>query len=548
MLTLLYAALLVAVVVSIQHPLGLGLALLIAAGVALVLLPIHWHLRASIDERASHERYPYAEALARSGLRLAQATSLPEAVRVLEATLADVLPVVHGYFYVLDRSAAVRLRRVGRVEAGTPSAEPMPLSCAVDQFPAVARAIDQACPLTRDSAADNGGADNGGADNGGADNGGADNGGADLWDSHGVELVVPAALGDPGELQVRGLLVLGAKRVGGAGYDERDRALLLDLARHFAVAISNAAVVSRIREDRDGLFQHTGALSSALTDLRNLQEQQLQAEKRAIEEEKQSALSRLAAGIVHEINTPLGTIASSIDTLSRAAKRYRPYVAERAGAEPDPDHRDPAAPDEAAIKALRAIDAQEQPIEVLAASKQRISGVIDSLKRFVGLDAAEVKPLDICESIDDAITLLKGTVGEQICITTHFPEARPVIRCHAAKLNQVFLNLIENAAKAIEGSGTVDIAVTRHQGEARVEIRDSGRGMDHKRLQQVLDFGFTMKTEGRVGLRTGLPASRLAIQQLGGTLTVTSAPGQGTEVVIDLPSGAPDGPSATTAP
>ena len=60
--------------------------------------------------------------------------------------------------------------------------------------------------------------------------------------------------------------------------------------------------------------------------------------------------------------------------------------------------------------------------------------------------------------------------------------------------------------------------------------------MDDQRLQQVLDVGFTMKTEGRVGLRTGLPASRVAIQQLGGTLTVTSAPGEGTGVVIDLPA------------
>jgi signal transduction histidine kinase len=268
----------------------------------------------------------------------------------------------------------------------------------------------------------------------------------------------------------------------------------------------------------DDLVARSSELSAALDELKAAQGQLL-------ESETQGRIGRLVAGILHEINTPLGTFASSLDTLGRARSRVRAHLDRRAG-EGDAD----------AQRALAALDAQEQLSGVLRTSSERISGVVGSLGRFVGLDESDVKVIDVGRAVDDALTLLAPALDDRIRVSWRAPAEPATVRCYPAKLNQALLNLLQNAAAAIDGCGAITIEVSRRGNKVLLEIRDDGRGIPADVLEGVFDYGFTTKKGGRVGLHLGLPLSKRWVEEIGGRLALASTEGEGTTVEVLLPA------------
>jgi signal transduction histidine kinase len=240
----------------------------------------------------------------------------------------------------------------------------------------------------------------------------------------------------------------------------------------------------------------------------------------------QALLGRVVAGIVHEVNSPLGSLRSSVDTTERLLARLSGYLAAHA-----------EAGDAQAKRLLSAVDSGAGLLSVMQQSGERINGLIASLKRFVNLDEVELRPLDVREGIDSALTLLSPLLGSRIEVQRSYPDTPPVVKCYPARLNQVFLNVIENAAHAIEGAspGQVRIGVRNGDGRVQIEVADNGRGIEPERMETLLSVGFTTKA-GRVRMRLGLPGNRRTIEELGGQLTIDSQPGQGTTVRIALPA------------
>jgi len=339
---------------------------------------------------------------------------------------------------------------------------------------------------------------------------------AHFWTHYGVETIVPLRQ----EAETVGLLLLGP-RDGGRPLGAAQLALLPLLAELTTAALESVRLLSRLEQEATGLEQRAAARAEELTgtraDLETIHGQLMEAKMQAM-------LGRLIAGIVHEMNTPLGTLGSSVDTLRRAIQRYRPYVAGRAGDR-----------DAEATRALRAIDAQEQLLSVMEASRERLSAVLARLQRFVALDAAEVAVVDVCASLDDVLTLLAPDLGERIAVVRSYADPPPRVRCAPARLSQVFLNLLQNAVDAIEGRGEIRVSVEPRGKRVAIEVSDSGRGIAQSRLDGILEFAFTIKTDQRVGLRTGLPACKKSVVEMGGRLSITSAEGQGTTVVVELP-------------
>lgn len=346
---------------------------------------------------------------------------------------------------------------------------------------------------------------------------------ATFWQRYGLEWIVPMTLGGTHAHNARrviGLLLLGPKRNGRA-LDPSDRQLLATLANQLAVAIEGADAFEQIRALKDSLEdqveERTQDLTRALEDLQRMQSQ-------VIESEKQAVLGRLAAGIVHEINSPLGSLRSAVDTAGRLLTRVQPYL------------QAPAALGDA--EAQRLLSASGQGGALVSAMRQsgeRIEALVTSLKRFVSLDEGRLKAIDVREGLDGALTVLSPVLEPRIRVTRCYPEHAPRVECDPARLNQVFLSVLENAVTACGAGGDIAIEVTRHNGHVEIAVRDTGCGIEAARLPGLFDVGFTRR-HGRVAMRLGLPSSKRAIEELGGSIAVTSELGRGTCVSIALPA------------
>jgi PAS domain S-box-containing protein len=247
------------------------------------------------------------------------------------------------------------------------------------------------------------------------------------------------------------------------------------------------------------------------------------AQGQLIESEKQAMLGRLLAGVLHEVNTPLGALRSATDTIGRILRNVREFVVE------GNDNRDGASD-----KILAALDLGDELSGVLATSADRIEAVADGLGHFVSPEGAEKRTQDIREGLESALTVLGPQIGERIQIVKRFPSENVPVLCDPARLNQAFLNILQNAVDAIDDKGEIRVCVEVCDSRAQVSIIDTGKGMTSEQLKGAFDFNFT-KREGRVRLRIGLATSKRAVEEAGGSLTLESQPGHGTKVCVVIP-------------
>ena len=341
-----------------------------------------------------------------------------------------------------------------------------------------------------------------------------------FWSRFGMEAVVPLAVGtESNGSRVVGCLLIGP-RLDGKPLDSADEHLIFTLANQLSVAVENTAAFEEIRSLKDNLEQQvldrTQDLSRALSDLKRAQGQ-------LIESEKQAMLGRLVAGMAHEINTPLGTLRSSVDTLGRVMGGYRRYV-ETQSSRGDGD----------AQRLERSGSATEGLLSVMNDSADRLIRLMGSLKRFVSLDQSSHQRLDVRESIDSALAVLGPSLTPGITILQNYVDSDLRIKGDPAKLNQLFWDLLQNSLTALQGKGEIRIDARRDKGQIKVDLSDNGVGIPEERLHDVFDFGFTHKN-GRVGLRLGLPTSKLTVDELGGEISIHSVPGEGTSVHLRLP-------------
>jgi signal transduction histidine kinase len=342
-----------------------------------------------------------------------------------------------------------------------------------------------------------------------------------FWSRFGLEAVVPLRVGaESAQGRVVGFLLLGPKR-DGKPLDSADEHLIFTLANQLAVALENSAAFDEIRSLKESLERQVEArtkdLTKALSDLQRAQGQ-------LIESEKHAMLGRLVAGMAHEMNTPLGTLRSSADTLARVVQTYRRYLAQRS-----------EGGDAEARALVRTSDALDRLVDVMSSSAERLNQLLVSLKRFASLDQGARQRLDVRESIDTALAVLGPSLTPNITIRQNYVDADLSINGDPAKLNQLFWDLLQNSLTALQGKGEIRIDARRERDQIEVDLTDNGVGIPEDRLGELFDFGFTQKN-GRVGLRLGLPTSKLTVTELGGEISIESVPGEGTSVHLRLPA------------
>lgn len=248
----------------------------------------------------------------------------------------------------------------------------------------------------------------------------------------------------------------------------------------------------------------------------------LETQARLVQSEKMAALGNLVAGIAHEINTPVGAIHSMHDTLVRAVDKLKQTIEE--------SYPECCQEGNPLARALKVIEDSNRVIET---GSQRVTTIVRSLRNFARLDEAELKEADLHEGLDDSLMLIHHDVKNRVEIVREYG-AIPPVTCYPGRLNQVFLNVLNNAQQAIEGSGTITVTTSQVGDDVHVAIRDSGIGIPEEQISRIFDPGFTTKGVG-VGTGLGLSICYQIIQDHGGRIDVDSEVGQGSTFTIVVP-------------
>jgi len=243
--------------------------------------------------------------------------------------------------------------------------------------------------------------------------------------------------------------------------------------------------------------------------------------RRVAELYKMASLGRLLAGVVHEINTPISSILTDNEVISRSLEKLAAMLSgEELG--------------RSKAKTLEIIDTLLNLASVDKLACERISAVIRSLRTYSRADVADLRKVNLHEILTNAIKLSCCEYRRRVRVETDFCDLNEV-ECYPHLLSQVFLNILVNAGQAIEGEGTVTVR-TRVDGDCfEVSIADTGRGIAPEHRNRIFSPGFTTKPLG-VGTGLGLSISRkIVVETHGGAIDFDSAPGKGTTFHVRIP-------------
>lgn len=326
------------------------------------------------------------------------------------------------------------------------------------------------------------------------------------------------------------------------------------LARTFqAVFDRRQQAESELRESEARERAKSQELERAIEDLKKLQLQLIQTEK-------MSSLGQLVAGIAHEINNPVsfihGNLVHAQEYIQDLLELLQLYQTEY----PQPPDALQAKLEDLEFEFLR--EDLDKLLKSMKVGTDRIRNIVISLRNFSRLDESEVKDVDLVEGIDSTLMILQNRLKAkpvraagteyhrlEIAVIKHY-EDLPQIECYPSQLNQVFMNILNNAIDALEESfihrhssvknndTSPEIRITTQKlphDWIAIRIADNGTGMSETARSKLFDPFFTTKPIGK-GTGLGLSISyQIIVDRHGGKLTCQSTPGMGTEFAIEIP-------------
>jgi signal transduction histidine kinase len=292
-------------------------------------------------------------------------------------------------------------------------------------------------------------------------------------------------------------------------------------------ALEKRALLRDARRYKEELEGRNAELERRKVELERLQAQ-------LVHSEKMASLGQLAAGVAHELNNPAGFIYGNMEVLRECAEGLERLLAFYDSARLPPEVARGAERLKAEIDYGRTLEDLRPVIDDCASGAERIRDVVQNLRTFSRLDEAEFKKVDIHEGIDSTIRLLSRYYSAgHIRLVRDYGELSPV-DCYAGQLNQMWMNLLANAAQAVAGGGEVRVATRLDGGEVRVEVGDTGPGIPAEHLNKIFDPFFTTKPVGE-GTGLGLSITYGIVERHGGLITVESREGSGTTFTVTLP-------------
>lgn len=260
-----------------------------------------------------------------------------------------------------------------------------------------------------------------------------------------------------------------------------------------------------------------------------------------VHSEKMKSLGELVAGIMHEINNPINFIYGNLSHLKNYSSDLIMLIDtfEEYKNDLSPEHQ------EAYKKLLKEIDyeflKEDLPdlIKSCHEGTERTKNIILNLKDFSRMEESAITNVDLPKEIDSTLNILNNKFKHGITVHKNYHEDVPKIEAYGGQLNQVFMNILDNAAfavadKAKEGKGEVDITISKDEKFAYIEIQDNGKGMTNETKEKIFNPFFTTKPVGQ-GTGLGLSISYKVIKNHNGSIDVQSELEKGTKFTIKLP-------------
>jgi two-component system NtrC family sensor kinase len=305
--------------------------------------------------------------------------------------------------------------------------------------------------------------------------------------------------------------------------DAATRMRILEMTAPFEIAavvvvavLSSAVYRSRARSieaelARDDLAAQASAQAATLAQTNR---ELVEAQNELVRQRHLAALGNLVAGVAHELNNPTGALGGAADVLERGVR-----VLEEELNDPSP-------------KTARALAAVRSAHGSTREASARIERVVRSLRLFARLDEAEEQLLDVHGCLESAVERLAPRL-EGAALERHYAEL-PKIRCRPALLNEVFFELVGNAADAAGPGGEIQLRSALEGDHLVVSVLDDGPGIPPDQREKVFEPGFTTKGRG-VGVGLGLSTVSRIVAEHGGRLEVQDAPTGGAEFRVVLP-------------
>jgi two-component system, NtrC family, sensor kinase len=260
--------------------------------------------------------------------------------------------------------------------------------------------------------------------------------------------------------------------------------------RHIAVNVSVAPLLGK-----------TGARLGRLILIDDIT-QRVTLEEQLVQNEKLTSLGLLAAGVAHEVNTPLAVISNYIQMLA---------------------------------KQIPIDDPRQKTIERIVKQTFRASEIVNNLLNFSRMGAAELSELDLNSVLEETLALIQHPLtASHVTVVKAYQEQLPRVLGSTNRLQQVFLNLLINARDAMPAGGMLEVRTSAHNGSVEVEVTDNGAGIPPEHLHKIFDPFFTTKGSGH-GTGLGLSVSYGIIKEHAGKVDVRSAPGKGTSFRLEFP-------------
>lgn len=309
----------------------------------------------------------------------------------------------------------------------------------------------------------------------------------------------------------------------------------------------NRALEESVARERE----KTAHLKTAMSELKRAQTQLVQSER-------MSSLGQLVSAVAYEVTNPINFIYGNLSYANEYGQKMINLLELY-----DQHYPSPSPEIKAQIEAVELEFIVEDLPKLLGSMKvgaNRIREIVQSLRNFSRIDEAEIKPVDIHDGLDSALLILSNRLKPKpdrpaIHLIKEYGSL-PLVECYAVKINQVFMNVLANAIDALEDAfvnnnlsshrgheeqpvkyGQIRIVTELCPGEKAVAVRieDNGWGMTQTVRQKIFEPFFTTKPVGK-GVGIGLAISHeIAVEQHGGKLTCISAPGEGTELIIEIP-------------
>ncbi len=255
-----------------------------------------------------------------------------------------------------------------------------------------------------------------------------------------------------------------------------------------------------------------------------------------VNSERMASLGQLTAGIAHEINNPVNFVSSNISPLKLDLRDVKELLEKYESLHEAADPID-------LLDKIRVFRDELEPeylyreIESLLQGMEegaiRTKEIVKGLRSFSRMDEEEFVPADIHEGIESALMLLRNKLKQNITVHKEFGEI-PLIDCYPGKLNQCFLNILNNASQAIEGKGDIYIRTFQSDGKIFISFKDTGKGIPDEVKNRIFEPFFTTKDVGQ-GTGLGLSIVFGIINSHHGHIDVLSEPGKGAEFIIRLP-------------